>query len=232
MADQTVTELIKAALRKCGAIATGETPTDDEMQDALIQLRAMLRQWSSRSMMIFKTSVVTHTLDGSTSYSIGSGATISTTRPVRIKSAFVTSGGIDYPIRIIGSAEYGNLADKDYDSNYPSYLWYNPGYSQGTIYLSPAGSGTLTLYDLIPLTDPTTLTEDIVMPGEYDQAIIWNLACEMAPEYGREPSMYWVTKAEEAKNDIISINASLAHEASRLDIIDKKRRYYIDEGPI
>ena len=138
MADQTVTELIKAALRKCGAIAAGETPTDAEMQDALIQLRAMLRQWSSKSTMVFFTTVVTHTLDGSESYTIGSGADINTTRPVQIKSAYIIEGGVDYPLRIIGSAQYGEVSLISLSNINPAYLWYNPGYSQGTIYLFPA----------------------------------------------------------------------------------------------
>lgn len=221
MADQTVTELIKAALRKTGAIASGETPSDAEMQDALIQLRAMLRQWGSKSMMIFSVTAITHTLDGSQSYTIGSGADINTTRPVRIKSAFVTYGGFDVPLKVLASDAYSRLHDKDFGSTYPQYLWYNPGYSQGTIFVWPAGTGTLTMYALVPLTDPTTLTEDVVMPGEYDQAIIWNLACQMMPEYGREPTQFIYKMAEDAKDDIISLNASLAVGTSVIDIVDR-----------
>ena len=78
MADQTVTELIKAALRKTGAIASSETPTNAEMQDALLALRIMFRKWGGKSLMLFKRDIVTHTLDGSQSYTIGSGADIAT----------------------------------------------------------------------------------------------------------------------------------------------------------
>jgi len=217
MADQTVTELIKAALRKIGAIASGETPTNAEMQDALIQLRALLRQWSSESTMVFKTAIVTHTLDGSASYTIGSGADIDTTRPVRINSAYVTVSNVDHQLKIIDSTKYSKIALKDIGTTYSEYLWYNPGYSQATLYLFPAGSGTLTMHVNIPLTDPTTLTEDVVMPGEYDEAIIWNLACSMAPEYGREPTQFMLMSAEMSKRDIISINAALAIRESVLD---------------
>jgi len=224
MADQTVSELIKAALRKTGAIASGETPTSEEMADALLALRIMLRQWSGKTMMIFKSEVVTHTLDGSQSYTIGSGADISTTRPVQITSAYVNTNGLDLPVRIVDKDRYGEFARKDQGGEWPSYLWYNPGYSQGTIYLTPPGGGTLTLNCLIPLTDPTTLTEGVVLPGQYDGAIVWNLACDMMPEYGREPTPYMLGKAEQAKDEIISLNAALAMGEADLNIEHVGRR--------
>ena len=217
MADQTVTELIKAALRKTGAIASGETPTNAEMQEALIALRIMFREWGGKSLMLFKKDIVTHTLDGSTSYTIGSGADIATTRPVSISSAFVATNGLDYPLRIIDADRYSEFAIKD-SGSIPAYLWYNPGYSLGTIYIYPPGTGTLNLYCLVPLSDPTTLTEDVVLPGEYDGAIVWNLACEMSLEYGREPSPFMVAKAESAKDAIIMLNAGLAMGEANLGI--------------
>jgi len=218
MADQTVTELIKSALRKVGAIASGETPTNDEMQEALLSLRIMFRQWSGKSLMLFKRDIVTVTLDGSQSYTIGSGATIDTTRPVKISSAYVNYNGIDLPVSIIDADRFSKFSEKTEGSIPPAFLWYNPGYSQGTIYVNPIGSGTLTLYVLVPLADTTTLTEDVVLPGEYDSAIVWNLACELGPEYGKEPTPYMLAKAEIAKDDIISLNASLAMGEAELGV--------------
>ena len=228
MADNTVTELISAALRKIGAISAGETPSAGEMSDALISLRHMLRQWSSKSYMIFVTSQVTHTLTGAVSYTIGSGATINTTRPTRIKNGYVTSSGLDYQLKIIDEQQYSDIASKSTGSDTPEWLWYNPGYSTGTIYLFPAGSGTLTLNVQIPLTDPTTLTEDITFPGEYDMAIVWGLACELALEYGKEPTPYMLGKAEQAKDDIIAINAALSMQTSKLEITELSRRWSIE----
>ena len=229
MSDQTVTDLIKSALRKCGAIASGETPTHDEMQEALIALRIMFRQWSGKSLMLFKKDIIAHTLDGSASYTIGSGGDINETRPVQITAAYVTANSLDMPIAIISAQRYRRFQIKDNGNNWPAYLWYNPGYSQGTIYVVPPGSGVLTLNCLIPLTDPTTLTEDVVFPGQYDGAIIWNLACEMMPEYGLEPTPYMLAKAESTKEEIISLNAALAMGEADLGI-DNIGRWQYGQG--
>jgi hypothetical protein len=168
--------------------------------------------------MLFKRTIITVNLNGAQSYSIGSGQTINTTRPIKIDEAFVTIAGRDTPVKIVGPGEYALVSDKADASYGPQILWYNPGYSAGTIYVYPASRGTLTLYATIPLADPTTLAEDIVMPGEYDAAIIWNLACELAPEYGYEPSAFMVSKAEQFKDDIISLNASMSMVEATLGI--------------
>jgi hypothetical protein len=85
MADQTAQELIKAALRVIGVVATGETPTNAELQDGLEAMKIMFRQWAAKGLMVYVSTIDTHTLTaGTKSYTIGSGATINTGRPVSI----------------------------------------------------------------------------------------------------------------------------------------------------
>jgi len=88
MADQTAQELIKEALDEIGVIAIGETPADDLMQGAMRRMKIMFRNWASKGMVIYTSEIDTHTLSsGTVSYTIGSTGTISTTRPVSIRSA-------------------------------------------------------------------------------------------------------------------------------------------------
>jgi len=231
MADQTAQELIKAALRKVGAISRGKTANASDLADGLEALKVLLREWSGQGTMVFVQEQDTHTLTGGTaSYTIGSGATIDTTRPVRVEGAYVNSGNVDYPLNIIGPNKYRNIAQKDSGADVPNWLHYQPGYSQGTIYLWPPGGGTLYLDSLKPLTEPSSLTTSMTFPGEYDAAIIWNLCCELGPEYGREPTMYWLARAQETKDNIIAINAALSIETADVQIIDSRRPYDIDQG--
>ena len=51
--SETANTIIKAALRAIGAIATGETPTDAEMQDGLEALKFMLRTWSDDNIRLY-----------------------------------------------------------------------------------------------------------------------------------------------------------------------------------
>ncbi|NIP22618.1 MAG: hypothetical protein GWN55_00380, partial [Phycisphaerae bacterium] len=166
--------------------------------------------------MVFAYDEDSHTLtSGTQSYTIGSGATIDTTRPVRIENAYVNQNGLDHPLTIIGAKKYASIAQKDLGHDTASRLHYQPGYSQGTIYLWPPGGGTLYLWSLKQLTEPSVIGSDCVFPGEYDAALKWNLACEFALEYNREPTPYMMHRARETKRNVININAALS-----LDVVE------------
>ena len=79
--SELVSTLIKAAFRVIGVTASGETPTDGEMADGLEALKFMLRHWSNSNTRIYYTTKDTLTLNGATSYTIGSGGDCNTVRP-------------------------------------------------------------------------------------------------------------------------------------------------------
>lgn len=55
--------LVTRALRTAGVLASGETPTADELQDALATLRAMLAQWEHRGVVIGAPNTITASTD-------------------------------------------------------------------------------------------------------------------------------------------------------------------------
>lgn len=211
--SMTALELIKAALRVNGIIASGETPSADMTADGLEALQILLREWSGKGCAVYAVTIEDLALvAGTQSYTIGTGATFDTTRPVEIVSASVLTGGISYPLRIIGAKQYSAISLKGI-GGVPAYLFYNPGYADGTVYIWPPGSGTLTLSSVKLLTVPTALTDSIAFPEPYDSAIKWNLAEQIGPEYGRDASGYIQRKALITFNSIVSRNAALAIEA-------------------
>lgn len=232
MADLTARQIIAAALRKLGVVSRGKTINAADEADGLESLKILLREWSSQHLMVFKETQDSHALTaGTASYTIGSGATIITTRPVVIKGAYVRTGGIDVPLRIVDPEYYRNIAQKTIGDSTPAVLYYSPGYSQGTIYLWPPGGGTLYIDSLKPLTEPSALTSDVVFPGEYQAALIWNLAMEMASEYGVTVSPLLAARAVETKDHIIVNNAALSIQQVALDYIDDQGSSYdIDAG--
>jgi hypothetical protein len=201
--SETAQTLIKASLRAINAIATGETPTAAEMQDGLEALQIMLRSWSAENIMLYSISQDTLTMTGATSYTIGSGGDCNTTWPMTIRGAVVDT---DYYLRLIGEAKYRNLARND--RSIPGYLWYNPVYPLGVLYPHGTGGSSMVIDSLKALSDPSTLTSSVAFPTPYDAAIKWNLALELAPEYGKNPSGIVVARAIETKKVIESKNAA------------------------
>jgi len=226
--SETANTIIKAALRAIGAIATGETPTHDELNDGLEAMKFMLRSWSARNIVLYYTEDETLTMTGASPYTIGSGGTINTVRPASIRGAWTTDG----PVKLIDEDQYRQIRMDTTVSGGPfEYLWYNPAYPLGLLYPWPLGNGTMYLDCLKPLTDPTSITGTVSFPPEYDDAMKWNLAVRLCPEYGKEPpqvvaALAGVTLAGiETRNFALQIN-SIRTELLRL----AGGRYNIERG--
>ena len=224
--SETAQTLIKAALRAINAIASGETPTADEMADGLESLKFMLRSWSSENIMVSAISSDTLAMTGASSYTIGSGGDCDTTWPEEIVGAVVDE---DYNLKIIGEAKYRSLSRGS--SSIPAYLYYNPVYPLGVIYLHGTGGSSMVIDSLKALTDPATLTTSVAFQPSYDAPIKWNLMLELAPEYGKQPSQLVLKHAHDTKKRIQSKNA--AARMNEIDISHIGRavsQYNIDNG--
>lgn len=183
----TARNLIRRSLQLIGVVGQGEEVSADDASDALTALNDMLSSWSAEGDSVFEEAKDMHTLTSAVSYTIGSGADIDTVRPVRIVAAFTRSGNIDYPIELKDQKFYASISQKSLGSSFPDYLYYDGGFPTGTIYLWPAPlSGTeLHIYSQKLLTNIASLDTAINLPPGYDRAIRYNLACELAPEYGK-----------------------------------------------
>ena len=217
--SETAETLIKSALRTIGVLASGETPSDDEYADALEALKFMLRHWSAKNIRIYYTKQDSLVLTGAASYTIGSGGDCNTVRPASIRGAYIgVSGGISSPVTMIDEAEYRYISLKALPGPM-SYLWYSPEYPLGKLYPWPVGSGTLYLDSLKPLTEPSAITSDVTFPPEYDDAIKWNLALRLAPEFGKEPSKMLIAFAVSGLADIESRNFASQMNAASPEIL-------------
>ena len=224
--SETAQTLIKASLRGINAIASGETPTADEMMDGLEAMKIMLRSWSAEDIMVYSISQDTLAMTGASSYTIGSGGDVDTTWPETIKGAVVDG---DYDLRIIGEAKYRSLSRNS--SSIPGYLYYNPVYPLGVLYPYGTGGSSMVIDSLKALTDPATLTTEVEFQTSYDAAIKWNLMVHLAPEFGKNPSPIVLKMAHDSKKAIKSKNAANQINEADLSHLGRSGGYYnIDNG--
>lgn len=65
-------DIISRAMKDIGALASGETPTPEEAQDAFDMMNDMLDQWSNEDMMVYNfTEIIFPVVQGQTQYTIG-----------------------------------------------------------------------------------------------------------------------------------------------------------------
>lgn len=204
------TDLIRSSLRLIGAISSSETPASDETMDALEALNLLLSSWGASRFLSKNTQTITHTLTGAASYAIGSGGDINATNPTEIYTAKYTNGGLDYTLKVIDFVDYEQISVKNI-SSIPEFIALKPDYPLSTIYLYPtATGGTLTINAVTPKTDLDTDTNlSNTYPPEWIRALKYNLAVEIAPEYGVTVSPEIAALARESKDIIMRSMVSI-----------------------
>lgn len=196
-------------MRLVGIIASTETPSSEEQADALSALNSMLSSWSTEGLLLYQVVREEFTLtvnDGA--YTLGSGGDFNTTRPINILRAMIeiqsSSPMQEIPINIITPQEYAEITTKDLTSGIPSSLY--PDYGNPLINLNlypiPSAANKLVLYSEKPLITFTSANNDLAFPPGYEKALKYNLAIEIAPEYGKEPSSTILAQAIESKANI------------------------------
>lgn len=208
----TVRQAIEAAMRIIGELGEGQSMTAEQGQDALESLIDMIASWSVEPSLIYTETVESFTLTaGDGSYTIGSGGDFNTTRPISINTARIKDGTIFIQdLEIVGKDTYSE-EDDGLTTGTPEYLWYDANTPLGTIRLFPYSSQayTLEIYSHKAFSSATlALSDTLVVPEGYMRAIKYNLAREIAPEYGKSLSPDASRIARESMNIVKSSNLS------------------------
>lgn len=190
----TALSLITRAAQLIGAVRKGEALDADEAQDGLAALNDLLSSWSNSTLIAGARTLEEITLVSSaTAYTIAEGATLNTARPIKIESLVLTSDGTDRPVTIVSQKEFERVAVKDTVGD--SYVaTYDAGYPVGVLrmYPLPSAGDVIRLLSEKQLTSVASLSTGLDLRPGLLRALRYNLAIELAPEYGLpvEKSIY------------------------------------------
>jgi len=205
-------DLINGALRLLGVLAEGETPSAETSADALNAMNQMIDSWNTERLSIFSTQDQVFNWAPSTiSRTLGPTGDFVGNRFILLDDATYfrdPSTNVSFGINIINQQQYDGIAVKTVTSTYPQVLWINMTYPNVEMYIYPVPTRTLEWHfiSVEELTQPATLATDIALPPGYLRAFRYNLACEMAPEFGVEPSPQVRRIAMVSKRNIKRIN--------------------------
>jgi len=202
-------DLVSASLRKIGVLASGETADSASSTDALNELNRMLATWSTEGLLVYSKVRETFTLSGGLgSYSMGTGATFDTTRPIKIVDAAISISGLEYRMRIITVDEYARVTLKGLQG-IPGYLYPEGTYPNETLnfYPVPTTGYTFVCYSWKPLASVASTNSTVSLPPGYEDALVYNLAVRLAPEYGKSLDPVVAETALATKASIKRINS-------------------------
>jgi hypothetical protein len=178
-------QIITAAIRKLGGIAEGQTPSAQNLADGQVALNGVIAQLKAIGMPLWARSEYTFTPTTST-YTIGTGYTLSTVYPVRMLQAYRTENSTKIGMEIVAREDFNTLPSNSTGS--PIKLNYRPYINYGSISLWPTPSSTNTATVTIVYQRPyeyfTAGTETMDFPEEWYNAVIYHTAVRLAPEWG------------------------------------------------
>lgn len=210
----TALDLINNSLRKLGVLANGETCTASEANDAFITFQVMLDSLSTESLIIFAILSETFSIQAAKqTYTFGTGGDFNSSRPQKIENAGVIGYGTnplaELPMKIINKDEWASIIVKTVTSSIPQYLYNDNANPLSNINLWPVPSvGTsVVLYSWKPLSQYATLQSTIALPPGYLRMLIYNLAIDLAPDYGVAAPEEVVAIALQAKRNVKRMNS-------------------------
>jgi len=229
-------DIINGSLRLLGMLAEGETPSAETSADALSAMNQMIESWNTERLSIFSTQDQIFTWPASAiSRTLGPTGDFVGNRPILIDDATYfkdASTGISYGIKIINQQQYDGIAVKTVTSTYPQVVWVNMTYPDIEMYIYPVPTRALEWHfiSVEELSRPATLATSLTFPPGYLRAFRYNLAVELAPEFGVEPSPTVVRIAMTSKRNLKRINNPDDLMSIPYSIVGTRQRFNIYAG--
>lgn len=187
----TRNEIIEASLRKLGVLAEGQVPSSDNYTTATYALNALLAEFRTLGMPLWERRLYSFSPTASvTAYNIGSGETLDTPYPLKIFQAYRIDSASSSRVQMDIIADYNFNMLPSNSSGTPIQLTYTPRVNYGVLKLWPtpdtnaASNSTITIVYQRPMEYSGNSTQTLDIPEEWLNAVIYNLAARLAPEWG------------------------------------------------
>lgn len=169
-----VSRIIEMSLKQLGILAAGESVQGDELADALITLEGLFAQWATQKLYIYKSTNVVISLSGAGSYTVS---------PLAADIAAEIQGVSDKAF--LDDQEITLIRDTN-NSKPDAQVIYSIGVPNWTFtVLTTRDKLRIKVYSL-----PVDLVaqNELIVPSNYQRALILSLAVELAPMFGIEPT--------------------------------------------
>jgi hypothetical protein len=241
MATYSAGDQINRALRLLGVLAEGETSSASVMQDSLMAMNQMIDSWNTERLSVFSTiDQIVNWPVGAINATLGpSGSLVrlngTAVRPILVDDATYfrdATTNVSYGIKLINQQQYDGIAVKTVTSTYPQVMFVNMTYPDIDIYIYPKPTRLLEFHfiSVEELSQPATLATTLAFPPGYLRAFTYNLAMEIAPEFGVEPSEQVKRIAMTSKRNLKRINNPDDVMAMPYSLVATRQRFNVYAG--
>jgi len=231
----TAGDQINRALRLLGVLAEGETASAATSQDALVALNQMIDSWNTERLAVFCTQDQVFTWpSGQIKRTLGPTGNFVGNRPIQLDDGtyFKAPSGVSYGIKFINQDQYNGIAVKTSTSTFPQVIFVNNTFPDVEMYIYPKPTQDLEWHfiSVQELSQPATLSTDLFFPPGYMRCFAYNVAMEIAPEFGVEPSPQVQRIAMTSKRNIKRINNPYDVMSLPYAVVANRQRFNIYAG--
>ena len=232
----TARDLINDAHRLLNLVDSGNALPESVYQDNFRSLNQLLDSWSTERLAVYSTQDQILTWPANTIFrTLGPTGDLVAERPILVDDSTYfrdPSTNVSYGIKMINQSQYNGIAVKTVTSTYPQVMWVNMTFPNIEVYIYPRPTRNLEFHfvSVEPLTQASTLDSPILFPPGYLRAFRYNLACELAPEFGQEPTPQVIKIAITSKRDLKRINNPDDVMSLPYSVVANRQRFNIYAG--
>jgi hypothetical protein len=201
-------------------------------------LNQMVESWNTERLAVFSTQDQVFMWPagvGNQTRTLGPTGNFVGLRPILIDDAtyFRDPGtNVSFGVKLINQQQYNGIAVKTVTSTYPQVMFVNNTFPDVTMTIYPVPTRELEWHfvSVEELSNPATLATDLFFPPGYLRAFAYNLAMEIAPEFGVEPSPQVQRIAMTSKRNLKRINNPDDVMSMPYAIVSNRQRFNIYAG--
>lgn len=141
----------------------------------------------------------------------GTADLLDTPRPNKVMWVNLKTSTTEKPLEVVGRERYRENAPNKATSETPTELYYNRGSLSGSLHFNRTPDAAdvclLDLWQPFKLYTVAIMNNELVLPNEYRRALKFNLAVEIAPDYGRQVPGWLANRADESRDFIRTLHS-------------------------
>lgn len=233
----TIGQVCTNALTDSGVIGADQTPEAGDVNTALRLSNGLAAQFNRKRWLIYSLTDVSFVSTGAVSYTVGPGGNFNTPRPDRLEDGnfmrqlnTAPPNQIDYPLGLIPSHEDYNRIRMKTVGTWPSWVFYDSQFPVANVFFWPVPQASIyELHILVKnqLAQFTGLTEQLVMPPEYESAFSYCLQNRLRAAYRLPVDPALVGLERNALNVLRLANVQVPKMRMPSAIIGAQRQYNV-----
>jgi hypothetical protein len=189
---RTGLQILTDSLKLLGVLAGHEVPTSAEQQDAFARLNELIDSWGThaQTLLVARRDVIP-LIVGQPTYTLGPGEAVNLPTPMTIDavSSVILGSSPATEVFLDWATDQAAIAtaQKELTGSPPQRVNYTRTHGFGELWVWPVPTVAqdLVIYWREPLAQFPDLVTPVDLAAGYARALRTNLACELAPEFGR-----------------------------------------------